>query len=209
MSCMNTPLFTYSKEELSSLIDSLGESPFRAKQLYEWVYQKGAQSYEEMTNLSKDLRARLSVAAPLIPFTCVSKRISVDGTRKYVYKLHDGALIETVAIPSRGSSSRLTVCFSTQVGCAMGCVFCATGQEGFSRNLTVGEIVSQIFNVQQDMQMRVTNLVGMGQGEPFFNYDNVLDALRICNDSKGLHIGARHITISTCGVIPGIDRSIS
>lgn len=206
---MNTPLFTYSKEEMRSLIESLGEPSFKAKQLYEWTYQKGAQSYDEMTNLSKDLRARLFVEAPLIPSECVSRRISHDGTRKYVFKLHDGALIETVAIPSRSSQNRLTVCFSTQVGCAMGCIFCATGQEGFSRNLTVGEIVSQIFDVQRDMQMRVSNLVGMGQGEPFFNYDNVLDALRVCNDPKGLNIGARHITLSTCGVIPGINRFAS
>lgn len=135
-----------------------------------------------------------------------NRRVSKDGTRKYLFQLHDGQLVETVAIPSRSGKDRLTVCFSTQVGCAMGCVFCATGHEGFTRNLGFGEIVYQILLAEDDMGMRVSNLVGMGQGEPFLNLDNVLDALLVLNNPKGIGIGARKITISTCGAIPGIRR---
>lgn len=187
-------------------MEKMEQPAFRAKQLYEWLYWKNATSYDEMTNLSKALRQQLADAYPLYAPEVVDRQISHDGTRKYVLRFHDGAMVETVAIPADATRERLTVCFSTQVGCPMECLFCATGKEGFTRNLSVGEMVDQIFAVEKDFGKRVSNVVAMGQGEPFLNYDNVLAALRIMNDGKGLGIGARRITVSTCGLISGIER---
>ena len=183
----------------------LGPPSFRAQQLTEWLYQRHASSYDEMTNLPAALRAALSERFPLTMPEIVNRQVSRDGTRKYLIEFDDGIRVETVAIPSRGGD-RLTVCFSTQAGCAIGCAFCATGREGFARNLTPGEIVDQVLIAQDDMGKRVTNVVGMGQGEPFLNYDNTMEALRILNNKKGLEIGARHISVSTCGILPGIER---
>lgn len=183
----------------------LGQPSFRAQQLTEWLYQRHASSYDEMTNLPAALRAALSERFPLTTPEIVNRQVSRDGTRKYLIEFDDGIRVETVAIPSRGGD-RLTVCFSTQAGCAIGCAFCATGREGFARNLTPGEIIDQVLIAQDDMGKRVTNVVGMGQGEPFLNYDNTMEALRILNNKKGLEIGARHISVSTCGILPGIER---
>lgn len=183
----------------------LGQPSFRAQQLTEWLYQRHASSYDEMTNLPAALRAALSERFPLTTPEIMNRQVSRDGTRKYLIEFDDGIRVETVAIPSRGGD-RLTVCFSTQAGCAIGCAFCATGREGFARNLTPGEIVDQVLIAQDDMGKRVTNVVGMGQGEPFLNYDNTMAALRILNNKKGLEIGARHISVSTCGILPGIER---
>ena len=183
----------------------LGQPSFRAQQLTEWLYQRHASSYDEMTNLPAALRAALSERFPLTTPEIVNRQVSRDGTRKYLIEFDDGIRVETVAIPSRGGD-RLTVCFSTQAGCAIGCAFCATGREGFARNLTPGEIIDQVLIAQDDMGKRVTNVVGMGQGEPFLNYDNTMAALRILNNKKGLEIGARHISVSTCGILPGIER---
>lgn len=188
-----------------------GQPRFRAGQLIEWLYGKGTESYEAMTNLPAALRERLEHEAPLSVPQIADKQVSSDGTRKYVLRLADGALVETVGIPSRdvaasGQPRRLTVCFSTQVGCPMGCVFCATGREGFTRNLEPAEMVWQLLAVGKDFGSRVSNAVAMGQGEPFLNYVNLLDALRIINHPKALGIGARHITVSTCGVREGILR---
>lgn len=183
----------------------LGQPSFRAQQLTEWLYQRHVSSYDEMTNLPAALRAALSERFPLTMPEIVNRQVSRDGTRKYLIEFDDGIRVETVAIPSRGGD-RLTVCFSTQAGCAIGCAFCATGREGFARNLTPGEIVDQVLIAQDDMGKRVTNVVGMGQGEPFLNYDNTMAALRILNNKKGLEIGARHISVSTCGILPGIER---
>lgn len=183
----------------------LGQPSFRAQQLTEWLYQRHVSSYDEMTNLPAALRAALSERFPLTTPEIVNRQVSRDGTRKYLIEFDDGIRVETVAIPSRGGD-RLTVCFSTQAGCAIGCAFCATGREGFARNLTPGEIVDQVLIAQDDMGKRVTNVVGMGQGEPFLNYDNTMAALRILNNKKGLEIGARHISVSTCGILPGIER---
>ena len=193
----------YSSEGIKDLMAELGLPKFRAKQIIQWLYQKGAASYDDMTNLPKALREKLQNEAPLYMPEVIDKQVSCDGTRKYVVRYHDGAAAEMVAIPSR---DRLTVCFSTQVGCAMACSFCATGKEGFTRNLLPGEIVDQVMIAQEDMGMRVSNLVGMGQGEPFQNYDAVLAALRFLNSPDGLNIGARHIAVSTCGLFPGILR---
>lgn len=203
---MNTPIETYSLTQLQELVARAGQPRFRTKQLVEWLYRHNVSSYDEMTNLPTSFRSFLAEEAPLAHSEIKDRRISSDGTRKYVFELYDGALVEAVGIPSHGSKERLTVCFSTQVGCAMACAFCATGTEGFTRNLGMGEILRQIIDVQEDMGCRVTNLVGMGQGEPFFNYDHVRDALQVANDPHGLEIGARRITVSTCGIIPGIQR---
>lgn len=201
----------YSREGLEQLFEALGQPRFRTKQIVQWMYQRGVRSYDDMTDLPKMLRAELAERAPLTVPTMLDRRVSKDGTRKYVCQFDDGAGVETVAMPSKdkdakGSPQRLTVCFSTQVGCAIGCAFCGTGKEGFVRNLTPGEMVDQIVLAGHDMGMRVSNVVAMGQGEPFLNYDNTLAALRFMNAKDGLGIGARHITISTCGILKGIER---
>ncbi|MCH4220523.1 MAG: 23S rRNA (adenine(2503)-C(2))-methyltransferase RlmN [Eggerthellaceae bacterium] len=211
MHSMFTGFETYSIDTLATLIQQWHQPRFRTKQLIEWVYQKHAQSFEDMTNLPLSLRSQLEQNAPLHRPACVKRQISHDGTRKYLLKLTDGECIETVGIPSLrlsedGTSKRLTVCVSTQVGCPMACLFCATGQGGFTRNLYPGEIVNQVLHVEQDMDARVSNVVFMGQGEPFLNYDNVLGAARILNASYGCGVGARHITISTCGIPQGIKQ---
>lgn len=181
---------------------------FRSKQLYEWLHGHHVGSYEEMTNLPKVLRERLEVEFPLVESVLLDKRVSQDLSRKYLFQLQDGAVVETVGIPTvddDGMISRLTVCVSTQAGCAMACAFCATGHEGLTRNLASNEIVDQVHAVQADFGCRVSNVVAMGQGEPFLNYDSVLAAMRKLNEPGGLNIGARHITLSTCGIIDGID----
>ena len=204
---MNAPLFTLSSTEIADFLQKAGQPAFRRKQLFEWVFVRSAKTYDEMTNLPASLRAKLAEDLPLIPLALEDKRVSVDGSRKYLFGLADGNVVETVGIPSGSDdASRLTVCFSTQVGCAMRCVFCATGHEGFTRNLGMGEIVAQVLAVQEDFGCRVSNLVAMGQGEPFANYDMVMDALRVLNDPKGIAIGARKITVSTSGIVPAIRR---
>ena len=206
---MTTAIETYAPSEFEALVKSLGQPRFRAKQLFQWIYGKGATSYDEMSNLPAAMRAQLAEEAPLHIPEVVDKRVSKDGSRKYLLKLADGNLIETVGIPSRddnasGDPRRLSVCFSTQVGCSMACAFCATGTEGFTRNLLPGEMAQQLLAVSRDFGMRITNAVAMGQGEPFLNYDNVIAALKILNHPDGLAIGARHITVSTCGIVKGI-----
>ena len=211
---MANEIKTLSLKQLEGVTRELGQPKFRAKQLYEWLHTHRVASYDEMTNLPKAFRDQLARQYPLSFATVVDKQVSADGTRKYILQFPDGAQVETVGIPSTASDSpseakRLTVCFSTQVGCAMECAFCATGKEGFSRNLTSMEMVEQIIAVERDFGRRVTNVVAMGQGEPFLNYDETLDALREINNPDGLNIGARHITVSTCGVIRGIERLAS
>lgn len=190
-------------EGLAALVAGLSEPSFRAGQLMSWLYEKAARSYDEMTNLPVRLRERLAEEAPLHFPTIVERQVSDDGTRKYLLELADGATIETVGLPT---SDRLTVCFSTQAGCGMGCTFCATGAAGLTRSLGPGEMVDQLNVVASDFGARVTNAVAMGQGEPFADYDATLAALRIMNAPKGLGIGARHLTVSTCGLVRGICR---
>lgn len=200
----NKPIKSFSQSELTELMKSYRQPAFRAGQIIQWLYQRGVSSYDEMSNIPKALRDTLEANHPLFSSTVINKQVSVDGTRKYLVSFNDGCCVETVGIPSH--DGRLTVCFSTQVGCAMGCIFCATGKEGFTRNLSIGEIIDQIHIVQNDFDQRVTNLVGMGQGEPFLNFDAVINALEIINSKQGLTIGARKITLSTCGIIFGINR---
>ena len=187
------------------LVETLVQPKFRLKQVEQWLWQKGANSFDDMTNLSKGLRAKLAEHCSLTVPSIIKRQVSADGTRKYLVQLVDSVCVETVGIPSK-DGSRLTVCFSTQVGCAMGCVFCATGWGGFTRNLHAGEMYDQVRLVGEDFGVRVTNIVAMGQGEPFANYDATLIALRHMNSSLGLGIGARHITVSTCGITDGIRR---
>ena len=201
---MTSPIKAYSTCQLQTLVKEAGLPSFRAKQIIEWLYAKGVSSYEDMTNMPKAMREQFAETYPLYTPVVADKQVSVDGSRKYLLRFYDDIVVETVALPA--NDGRLTVCCSSQAGCAMGCSFCATGRNGLSRSLAVGEIIDQILMVQRDFGERVTNVVVMGQGEPFANYDNVLAALRIMNDPKLLNIGARHITVSTCGIIEGIGK---
>lgn len=192
-------------DELEELVVELGFPKYRAKQIEEWLYLRGCNSISEMNNVPKALREKLEESFFVGSLELVTKQVSEDGTRKYLLRTPGGALVETVGIPSH-DGTRLTVCFSSQAGCPMGCTFCATGRSGFVCNLTSGEMFDQVKYVGEDFVRRVTNVVCMGQGEPFLNYDAVLEALRRMNSKIGLGIGARHITISTCGLVDGIRR---
>lgn len=190
-------------EELQDLVKELGQPAFRAKQLNEWIHDKNVCSFDEMTNLPAALREKLSERFSFnVPVELV-KQVSKDGSRKYLLQFSDGVSVETVGMPNR---NKLAVCISSQAGCAMGCAFCATGLAGLSRSLTAQEMADQVLHVARDFGERVTSVVFMGQGEPFANFDATVQALRILNDPDGLAIGARHLTVSTCGVIPGIRR---
>lgn len=188
---------------LGRLVSLGGQPAFRTKQLTRWLYHRGAASYDEMTDLPSAWRESLKESAPLTVPELVVRQVSSDGTRKYLWRLADGVTVESVGLPT---ADRLTVCFSTQAGCAMGCAFCATGAGGLTRDLAPGEMVDQVRLVGADFGERVTNAVAMGQGEPFANYDATLDALRLMNSPDGLGIGARHLTVSTCGLTSGIAR---
>lgn len=192
-----------SLDELQDLVKELGQPAFRAKQLNEWIHEKNVCSFDDMTNLPAALREKLSQRFSFnVPVELV-KQVSKDGSRKYLLQFSDGISVETVGMPNR---NKLAVCASTQAGCAMGCAFCATGLAGLSRSLTAQEMVDQVLHVARDFGERVTSVVFMGQGEPFSNFDATVEALRILNDPDGISIGARHLTVSTCGVIPGIRR---
>jgi 23S rRNA (adenine2503-C2)-methyltransferase len=193
----------YDRAGLERLFVEMGEPRYRARQGLRWLWARDASSFEEMTDLPVSLRQTLSNRFAIGRPELLARESSADGTRKYLWRLADGAAVESVGIPS---GNRLTVCFSTQAGCAMGCAFCATGASGFVRNLHAGEMAAQVAGVARDFRARVSNAVAMGQGEPFANYDATLTALRILNDPNALGIGARHITVSTCGIIPGIER---
>ena len=191
-------------DELSESLKSLGLPTFRAKQVWQWLQQKGVSSFDEMTNLSRQLRDSLSEQY-VIKF-CEVERKSVsalDGTVKYLFKLYDGQFIESVLMKYKYGYS---LCVSTQVGCRMNCAFCATGVGGFMRNLSASEILSQIHAAQNDMDIKVSHIVLMGMGEPMDNYENVIRFLKLVNNDDGLNIGMRNISLSTCGVIPGIKK---
>ncbi|MEE1274403.1 MAG: 23S rRNA (adenine(2503)-C(2))-methyltransferase RlmN [Olegusella sp.] len=196
-------LHTLTHGQLLALIAELGQPKFRAKQIEEWIWEKNAQSFDDMTNLPKALRAQLASRCTLGGATEIARQVSEDGSRKYLLRFPDGVSVECVGMPS---GSKLAVCISSQAGCPMGCAFCATGASGFNRNLSAGEIYEQVMHVRDDFDSRVTSVVLMGQGEPFMNYDNALTAMRRLNSPDGAGIGARHITVSTCGVIPMIRR---
>ena len=185
--------------ELENLLKELGEPKFRAKQIFDWLHAKQVDSFEEMTNLSKGLREKLAETASINGVEIVRKLVSqIDGTRKYLFALSDGAIIESVLMKYEHGN---TVCISTQVGCRMGCKFCASTLDGVERGLTAGEMLSQIYAIQKDCGERVHGTVLMGSGEPLDNYDNVVKFLRLINDPKGQNMGQRHITLSTCGLV--------
>lgn len=187
--------------ELETYLAEIKEPKFRAKQIFLWL-QKGVTSFSEMTNLSKSLRETLQkkcyIADAVIQKCYCSK---LDSTKKYLFRLHDGELIESVLMDYHYGR---TICISTQVGCRMGCTFCATGQSGFSRNLTPSEMLSQIQTAERDGQKRISNVVLMGMGEPLDNYENVLRFLELISNPDGINIGMRHISLSTCGIVDKI-----
>ena len=191
-------------EDLEEELGQLGEKSFRAKQIYQWVHQKLAADFEDMSNLSKALREKLRQQYTLTALNPVEVKISkIDGTRKYLFRLSDGNVIESVWMQYHHGNS---VCISSQVGCRMGCRFCASTLDGLERNLTAGEMLDQIYRIQADTGERVSNIVIMGSGEPMDNYDNVVRFIRLISHDQGLNISQRNITVSTCGIVPGIRR---
>ena len=192
---------TLSQAQLEDLVSQLGQPAFRAKQLVEWLYGKHVSSFDEMTNLPAAMRAALAEKYTLSLPVELARQTSKDGSRKYLLEFADGVSVETVAMPRK---NKLSVCISTQAGCGMGCVFCATGENGLVRSLTAGEMYDQVMHVADDFGTRPTSVVFMGQGEPFANYDETMSALRWLNSPKGGGIGARHLTVSTSGIIPRI-----
>ena len=193
----------YNLEELKKELTKLEEKPFRAEQIFKWLFVDKVKSFDEMTNLSLNLREKLKQNYDICNFEIVRKLESKDGTKKYLFGLNDGNAIESVLMEYHFGK---TVCVSSQIGCKMGCKFCASTGIPFVRNLTSGEIVEQILAIEQDIGNKISNVVFMGIGEPFDNYDNVINAIKILNNPKGLNIGARHISISTSGVVPKIYR---
>ena len=191
----------YNLEELKKEMIELGEKPFRAEQIFKWIHQEKVKTFEEMTNLSLELRKKLEENYTMCNYKILKKQESKDGTIKYLFDVLDGNAIETVLMRYHHGNS---ICVSSQIGCKMGCKFCASTGINFIRSLTSGEIVEQIIAVEQDTGEKISNVVFMGIGEPFDNYDNVVNAIRIINNPKGLNIGARHISISTSGIVPKI-----
>lgn len=191
----------YNLEELKQEFINLGEKPFRAEQVFKWLYTTNITSFDEMTNISLELREKLKKEFKICVYNILKKQESSDGTKKYLFDVLDGNAIETVLMSYHHG---YTICVSSQIGCKMGCKFCASTGIKFERSLTSGEIVEQILAVQRDTGIKISNIVFMGIGEPFDNYDNVLNAVRIINNQKGLNIGARHISISTSGIVPRI-----
>lgn len=192
--------------QLTDLVVSMGLPPFRAKQIFSWLYRPAIHSFAQMTDLSKELRATLAESCSFSTFTPAAREVSQDGTVKYGFALEDELMIEAVLIPEE---NRNTLCVSSQVGCAMGCRFCLTGTMGFKRNLHPAEIVNQVMAAMADMdddQGRLTNLVFMGMGEPLANFDNLISALDILMDQRGLDFSSRKITVSTCGLVPRLKE---
>ena len=190
--------------ELQSLITELGEPKFRAKQVYEWIHKKLVKSYDEMTNVPLKLRNKLEERLPFTEITEVARKDSASGdTSKFVFKLYDGYVIESVLMKYRYGNS---VCISSQVGCRMGCTFCASTLLGLSRQLAPSEMLSQIYTIQRETGERVSNIVVMGTGEPLDNFDNLLKFLEMITDENGLNISQRNITVSTCGIVPNIKK---
>ncbi|MCK5179119.1 MAG: 23S rRNA (adenine(2503)-C(2))-methyltransferase RlmN [Candidatus Omnitrophica bacterium] len=204
MTKIKRDILDLSYEELAAYLKSIGEPPFRASQVFEWIYQRGVQRFNDMSNLSSGLRARMNDNFDLLEPAVLQKDVSSDGTMKVLFELHDREKVETVLIPT---ATRVTLCVSTQAGCKFGCRFCASGIGGFKRNLSCAEILSQILYMKRAAcDRRLSHIVFMGVGEPLDNYDNLMKAIRNINSPKGINIAARRITVSTCGLVPKIKK---
>jgi 23S rRNA (adenine2503-C2)-methyltransferase len=205
-------LLDFDLDGLTAFCERLGEKRFRATQLFRWIHQKGAADFSSMSDLAKSLRDKLAGVAHVSPLTVVSEQASTDGTIKWLFDVGGGNAVETVFIPE---DDRGTLCVSSQAGCAVGCRFCSTGHQGFSRNLTTGEIVAQLWFAEHHLRKRlnllpgsraITNVVMMGMGEPLQNYSALVPALRVMLDDHGYGLSRRRVTVSTSGVVPMIDR---
>ena len=191
----------YNIDQLKEELINLGEKAFRAEQIFKWIHQANITSFGEMTNISQELQKKLQENYTLGTHKIAKKQVASDGTKKYLFELEDENNIETVLMEYKHG---LSICVSSQVGCRMGCKFCASTGIPFMRSLSSGEIVEQILAVQRDENVKISNVVFMGIGEPLDNFDNVINAIQIMNNPKGLNIGARHISISTSGIVPKI-----
>ena len=191
----------YNLDDLKTEIINLGEKGYRAEQIFKWIYVDRVNSFDEMSNLPKELREKLKENYSMNNFNIIKKQESSDGTKKYLLDVLDGNAIESVLMKYHHGN---TICVSSQIGCKMGCKFCASTGIRFIRNLSSGEIVEQLLAVEKDSGKKISNIVFMGIGEPLDNYDNVINAIRIINNPKGINIGARHISISTSGIVPRI-----
>ena len=198
-----TNLLGLSPKELTDWCVALGEKPFRAKQLTKWMHQRGAQGFEEMTDLAKTFRSQLQEAAQICAPKVISDNVSSDGTRKWLFDVGGQNAIETVFIPE---IDRGTLCVSSQAGCTVACPFCSTGRQGFNRNLSTSEIVGQLWWARHALAQPVTNVVMMGMGEPLLNYDALIPALELMLDDDAYGLSRRKVTVSTSGVVPMIDR---
>lgn len=207
---MTVNLLDFDLEGLTAFCEQLGEKRFRAVQLFRWIHQKGASRFDEMSDLAKSLREKLPSVCSISGLPVLSRQDSADGTIKWLFDVGDGNAVETVFIPE---DDRGTLCVSSQAGCAVGCRFCSTGHQGFSRNLTTGEILAQLWHAEHFLRQHlksservVTNVVMMGMGEPLQNYSALVPALRVMLDDHGYGLSRRRVTVSTSGVLPMIDR---
>lgn len=199
-----TDIKSMTLEELKAEMLSIGEKSFKASQIYSWLHKHGAVSFDEMTNISKQMRENLEKNYYIYNCAIEKKLVSVyDGTVKYLFRLNDGELIESVVMKYKYG---YTICVSSQVGCKMGCSFCASGIAGYIRNLTASEILSQVYVAQRDLNIRISHIVMMGVGEPLDNFDNVMRFLELITDENGLNLSMRNISLSTCGVVSGIYK---
>ncbi len=200
---MKQELLNFTKEELQEFMKNMEEPSYRATQIFRWVYEKGVYDFSQMTDLGKTLREGLGELLTITPFSIKKVLSSRDGTLKFLFSLPEGDEIESVVM---FYDKRITICISSQVGCPVGCKFCATGMSGFKRDLHTYEIIGQIFFAQKYIGKKITNVVFMGMGEPLLNYENVIRAIYIINDKEGYNIGQRRMTLSTIGIIEGIER---
>jgi 23S rRNA (adenine2503-C2)-methyltransferase len=204
---MTANLLDFDAPALERYFASIGEKPFRARQVLRWIHQRGASDFDAMTDIARELRAKLSGSARIAPPCIVGDETAADGTRKWLVKVDGANSVETVFIPESG---RGTLCVSSQAGCTLDCAFCATGKQGFNRNLTTAEIIGQLWMARNELKSGaprpVTNVVMMGMGEPLLNLDNVIPALNLMLDDNAWGLSRRRVTVSTSGVIPGMDR---
>jgi 23S rRNA (adenine2503-C2)-methyltransferase len=205
-------LLDFDQAALKAYCERVGEKSFRATQLFRWIHHRGVGNFDEMTDLARSLRAKLAGVAEVRPLSVMTDKTSADGTRKWLFDVGQGNAVETVYIPE---DDRATLCISSQAGCAVGCRFCSTGHQGFSRNLTTGEIIGQLWHAEHDIKARlglapseraISNVVMMGMGEPLQNYSQLVPALRMMLDDHGYGLSRRRVTVSTSGVAPMIDR---